>query len=40
VEQRSEKLLASGDLGTHPGFARIWVLRSFRSLAFLAQART
>jgi hypothetical protein len=42
VEQRSEKLPAqrtSGNLGARPGFAHIWLLRSFRSLAFLAQAR-
>src|ERR1017187_9366931 len=42
VGQRSEKLLAQrvlGSLGARPGFARIWLLRFFRSLAFLAQAR-
>jgi len=30
---------ASGNLGARPGFTRIWLLRSFRALAFLAQAR-
>jgi hypothetical protein len=42
VESRSEKLQAKrvpGDLSACCGLARFWLLRSFRSLAFLAQAR-